>query len=440
LAAGVAMDDALGTRESAVNPTRHGALDGIVSIHAQETASLCETRLAQLRLPHVNLEALTRLDDRLVAHVDGLLVAGAHAQRALDAELQEPSFGAVFAAAVRAIEAGESESLRRLTVIARDSVLSLQGWMAAFGWVEPQRLQGIVRELLKSLEPTSRLAGFAACAMHRVDPGLATGPWLGEPVPAIRARALRAAGELGLSDLTPRCRAAITEDEDAECRFWATWSTVLLGNRGSALNALSEIGMTPEAPHRVRAFRLMLQAMDTRAAHATLQDVARDPTQLPWLLQGSGIVGDVTYVPWLLGHMASPETARAAGEAFTLITGADLDALQLWREQPEDFEAGPSEDPEDENVDLDADEGLMWPDQLKVEQWWVKNSKRFAPGQRYFMGAPVTRAHCIDVLKNGYQRQRILAAHYLCLLDPGTPLFNTSAPAWRQQKLLAQMV
>jgi hypothetical protein len=37
------------------------------------------------------------------------------------------------------------------------------------------------------------------------------------------------------------------------------------------------------------------------------------------------------------------------------------------------------------------------------------------------------------------QRQRILAAHYLCLLDPGTPLFNTSAPAWRQQRWLAKM-
>jgi hypothetical protein len=43
------------------------------------------------------------------------------------------------------------------------------------------------------------------------------------------------------------------------------------------------------------------------------------------------------------------------------------------------------------------------------------------------------------VLKTGHQRQRILAAHYLCLLNPGTPLFNTSAPAWRQQRLLAQM-
>jgi hypothetical protein len=35
--------------------------------------------------------------------------------------------------------------------------------------------------------------------------------------------------------------------------------------------------------------------------------------------------------------------------------------------------------------------------------------------------------------------QRILAAHYLCLLEPGTPLFNTSAPALRQQRLLAKM-
>jgi hypothetical protein len=50
-----------------------------------------------------------------------------------------------------------------------------------------------------------------------------------------------------------------------------------------------------------------------------------------------------------------------------------------------------------------------------------------------------TREHCIDVLKSGYQRQRILAAHYLCRLNPGTPLFNTSAPAWRQQRLLAKM-
>jgi uncharacterized protein (TIGR02270 family) len=170
-----------------------------------------------------------------------------------------------------------------------------------------------------------------------------------------------------------------------------------------------------------------------------LQDIAREPAQLRWLVQGSGIAGDPGYVPWLISLMATLETARLAAEALTLITGADLQALQLWRQRPEDFESGPTENPDDENVGLDPDEGLAWPDGPKVEGWWKASSSRFQKGTRYFMGAPLTREHCIHILKTGYQRQRILAAHYLCLLEPGTPLFNTSAPAWRQQRLLAKM-
>jgi hypothetical protein len=55
------------------------------------------------------------------------------------------------------------------------------------------------------------------------------------------------------------------------------------------------------------------------------------------------------------------------------------------------------------------------------------------------VGAVASREHCIAVLKTGYQRQRALAALHLSLIEPGSPLFNTSAPAWRQQRLLAQM-
>ena len=43
------------------------------------------------------------------------------------------------------------------------------------------------------------------------------------------------------------------------------------------------------------------------------------------------------------------------------------------------------------------------------------------------------------LLREGFQRQRIAAAEYLCLLQPGTPLFNTRAPAWRQKRWLAKM-
>ena len=132
-----------------------------------------------------------------------------------------------------------------------------------------------------------------------------------------------------------------------------------------------------------------------------------------------------------------PHGSRARRSALSPVV--DLALIDLECKPPENFESGPNDDPDDPNVDMDPDDGLPWPDRKKIEKWWAANGTRFPKGTRYFMGAPVTRAHCIDVLKNGYQRQRILAAHYLCLLEPGTPLFNTSAPAWRQQRLLAKM-
>jgi uncharacterized protein (TIGR02270 family) len=271
--------------------------------------------------------------------------------------------------------------------------------------------------------------------MHRVDPGFATRPWLRDPDAAVRSRALRAAGEIGYRDGLTTCVGALGED-DANVRFWAAWSAVLLGDRNRALRVLSADATTASA-HRARAFRLALQTLPVTDAHAILKTLARDPKDIRWLIQGSGIAGDPTYVSWLINHMSNPALARLAGEAFTLITGVDLDAQQMWGQRPENVESGPSDDPEDENVDMDPDEGLSWPDVKKVEGWWAKNDGRFQKGQRYFLGQPVSRGHCVDVLKHGYQRQRMLAAHYLSLLEPGTPLFNTSAPAWRQQRRLA---
>ena len=179
--------------------------------------------------------------------------------------------------------------------------------------------------------------------------------------------------------------------------------------------------------------------MSVRASHTALEDRGREPGSLRWLIQGSGIAGDPGYVPWLIKHMGNETTARLAGEAFSLITGADLALQDLERKPPKTFESGPTIDPDDLNVQMDPDEGLPWPDPERIEKWWSANGGRLRAGTRCFMGAPVTREHCIGVLKNGYQRQRILAAHYLCILQPGIPLFNTSAPAWRQQRLLAQV-
>ena len=182
-----------------------------------------------------------------------------------------------------------------------------------------------------------------------------------------------------------------------------------------------------------------MQLLNREAIREVLLPLARDGTSTRWAIIGAGISGDPTYVTWLIGLMGDEKLSRAAGEAFSLITGADLVLLNLERRAPEGVESGPNDDPSNPDVELDPDDGLPWPDPARVQAWWGGNGARFAAGNRYFVGEPLGREHCIEVLKSGYQRQRVLAAHYLCLLEPGTVLFNTSAPAWRQQQQLAAM-
>jgi uncharacterized protein (TIGR02270 family) len=409
----------------------------IIQLHAEEAAILYNIRTRLTVAPHVTLREVLKQDERLAAHLDGLSVAGEQGWPFCNALLEAPSEGAVFTGAVRAVEDRATLRLDRLFALTGALPRLAGGIIAAFEWLDADRLQGIVVQLLASDDALRRTVGIAACSTHRVDAGLVSARRLEDSDAGVRARALRAAGEIGLAAAIPACMAAIRGD-DQECRFWAAWATVLLGERGSGPDVLTD-ACFGRGPHRARSLRLAMQTLDLRAAHEVLQRLAQNPIDQRWLIGGAGIAGDPEYVPWLIKRMQDPATARLAGEAFTLITGGDLDQLKLDRARPTDFESGPTDDPDDPDVDMDPDDDLPWPDPQKIEKWWAANSSRFQKGTRYFMGAPVTREHCIEVLKTGYQRQRILAAHYLCLLEPGTPLFNTSAPAWRQQRLLAKM-
>ena len=201
--------------------------------------------------------------------------------------------------------------------------------------------------------------------------------------------------------------------------------------------------MKPSTPTRVPkkrlALRLMLKVLDLPSAQQLLKTIAHDPANKRLLVQGAGIAGDAQYLPWLIGQMADDKFTCLAGESFSMITGLDLAYLDLECKPPENVEAGPTENPEDENVAMDQDDSLPWPDAAKIQAWWQANQAHYPQGVRYFMGEPISAPHCQKVLREGYQRQRIAAAEYLCLLSSGTILFNTSAPAWRQQRWLGKM-
>ena len=405
--------------------------------HAEGASDTYVVRSVLTHSAHATLKQLARFDERLFGFLDGLAVGGDAGWALCQEGLEHASADTVFVAGYRALQDRRIDRLNAVLAISESLPEVYLGVLSALCWSEPKNLAGVVRDMLVGPSPYRRSLGIAACALHRVDPGLVGPPsLLQDPEPRVRCRSIRAAGELGIVDFLPLCSTCLA-DKDSEVRFWAAWSSVLLGGRKVAVHELAAFAGAQQ-PDAMSALMLGLQSLDVASSHVLLKSFA-ESVHRRLLLHGSGVVGDPKYIPWLMEHMRKDETSRLAGESFSLITGVDLEARSLDCPRPEDFEAGPTDNPDDDNVAMDPDEGLPWPDVQKIEAWWMQNRDRFTPGRRYFMGEPVTKEHCIHVLKHGYQRQRILAAQYLCLLEPGTPLFNTSAPAWRQQRLLARM-
>ena len=169
------------------------------------------------------------------------------------------------------------------------------------------------------------------------------------------------------------------------------------------------------------------------------QDQPEDKIRRRQLVRALGLLGDPRFVPWLIERMADPELMRLAGEAFCWITGADLARMDLETLQAPPLPEHPSDDPNDDDVSLDEDESLPWPDAAKVQAWWAKQTAMqaaAAAGQRLFEGEAPSAAAAQRVLREGTQRRRARAALLACVLQPGTKLFQIAARTRRQQRAL----
>jgi len=426
-----------GTREDTL---ARAPIPVVVQQHVEEAAHLRNVRSTLAHAPHVRLRHLERLDERIAAHLDGIAVAGEYGAALSRRALDPPGTGSVFTATVLAIESRDPARLQHVLALSADAAQSRRGLLSAFGWVSGASLRGITKTLLDANEPWWREVGLAACAMHRVDPGAAL---LQRAIdlenhPALTSRALHAATALGLVGFRDACVDRVRTSAEP-IAFAAACAATLLGDRTAAVDVLRSRTSAPGA-ERDAALALWLKLAPHDEVRELLKALHGKPGAISTLIRAIGVVGDSSYIPWLIARMDDLALTRLAGESFSLITGLDLSYLDLDRKPPENARSGPNDDPDDDDVAMDEDDGLPWPDQDKATDWWKANGSRFAPGTRYFMGHPPTTAHCLSVLQTGFQRQRRHAAEHLCLLQPGTPLFNTAAPAWRQQRLLAQMV
>jgi uncharacterized protein (TIGR02270 family) len=296
-------------------------LEHIVAQHAEEAAFLWHLRDGATVAPHYARRHLARLDARVEAHIDGLRIAGEAGWRMASEQFgARDEAGEAFVAAILALESGEAARIRPMVELADATPQVRRGLVGAMAWCAPAVLAPTVRGWDRSTEPTERLLALSACSVHRAGPGPGHEARIEDRDARVRARALRLAGELGDTSRLGACLAHL-DDDDAEAAFRAAWSAVLLGDRGAALRRLSATARAP-GPWRATALETALRAAGPRDGAELLRTLGHGDARQA--VMGLGHLGDPAAVPSLLTRLADPALARVAGEAFAMITGADL--------------------------------------------------------------------------------------------------------------------
>lgn len=406
-----------------------GVIPGVVEQHAQEAAFLWVLRDIAVLAPHYALGDLADLDRRVEAHLDGLRIAGDDGVRACQRQLGEKEPGEVFAAAVLAFDSADRAQITAVIEVAASLPELSRGLVSALGWLPYPRARGAIQGLTAGQSPALRRVAIAGCVAHRQDPGLGLDRALFDPDPRLRARALRAVGELGRKDRVPELLEHFKAAEP-ECRFAAAWSAALLGERkaASVLRTIAEAG----GPLADRAAAMAIRRMSPQEARDWLDDLVARPEHRRLAVIGAGVLGDPARIPWLLSFMSAPDLARVASQSFSMITGIDLSFERLDGASPKAIRPRPSDDAEDADVAMDPDDNIPWPEPGVIQAWWARHQGEFLRGRRYLLGKPILAPFLADALARGQQRQRAAAALELSILRPGQPLFEVRAPGFRQ--------
>lgn len=413
-------------------------LPAIVEQHAENAAFLWLLRDRAVLAPHISLAKLTELDGRIDAHLDGLRLAGDQGWQTCCDALAQGVTGELFAASVLALESADPGRIAVVLAVAARTTPLARAVVSAIGWVSPDLAVPIITHLVQSEVPLHRRIGVAGAAVHRINPGEVLNSSLRDRTnPLLVARALRAIGELGMKQMKSAVCAHLDSADD-DIRFAAAWSACLLGER-AAVRVLG--GFAVDAGrYAERACSIALRCLPLRDAYKAHDEIASHPELTRLAISAAGLIGDPALVGWLLHCAAAPEAARLAGEAFTMITGADLEQPALAGEPPEGFDAGPTDDPGDENVAPDPDEHLPWPNWEGLRDWWYDYRDQFRAGSRYLLGNPIEAGWLYEVLAAGKQRQRAAAALELALDRPGNVLFEVRAPGGEQKRLLSTLM
>lgn len=379
--------------------------------------------------PHYKQQDLSELEQRIDFQLNGLMTDPEQAWKICEDALvstEEP--GEAFTATVLAFRSLDIRKIQRAVEISLPIKSTFPGLASAIAWLPSRICHSWIKKFLTSKDLNHKYLAITVCSLRREDPReYLTTILHREDCRAhskLYARAIRLVGELKRRDLVSELQVAMGSDNQ-EISFWANWSAAILGDRARLKN-LKPIVLN-DGIFREKAIDLAFRGLPLEEARQWISLLAKNKKNAREVIYATAVLGDPQAVPWLIQQMRVPQFSRVAGEAFTTITGIELEENGLALEElPNLVNQFPDDDMNDD-IDLDVDENLPFPDVDKIAAVWQKYQHHFVSGKRYFLGKLIELDHLTHQSLQGAQRHRRAAALELALLQPDHFLPNYKA-------------
>lgn len=407
----------------------------VVEEHLEEAAYLWTQWERALIAPNYTLQEMAeRVEERLLANIDGLVVAGEAADErlvlpALEGDEPGKVFAAAFALLKRPASDGPKQVIGQLGINPElDAIL-----VRALELTHRKGLEEPLLEIVRSRDVARAGSALEVLAFRQVPVPLdLLKPLLAKDNPSILPAALRAArlaGERVIPLVEFAYRSPIAAARDA-----AVETGLVLGMR-SALLVCQEL---VEARKPDAAFPLLVLALggDPADLDRIIEALRTEPLR-PAALFALGFTGRSRGAEECLGWLGNDKVARVAGEAFSAITGLAIEGEYTRKEEAEKEEPIPFEDEDlDEPIVVGPEAALPLPDPSPVTAWWAKSKGGLEAAARYAGGRPLSSEALLETFKIASCRRRRPLGLDLAIRTHGEYVVETRT--WARAQLQAQ--
>jgi uncharacterized protein (TIGR02270 family) len=399
-------------------------ISDIAQEHFEELQFLWTQRRHALRSAAYTMREMSRLEERIEAHVQGLLVLGEHLPAFVASGLAASDEMAAFAAAYVLLRSGTQNALERV----RNALLEaegkrLEGIREALAHGPAQPLIPLLQSLFVSAPPPLAVAAGEALAFHRalqVSPEQLS-PLLRDEAPAVRRGAWRIVAYAGMS-VPPANYDIALRDDDPGVKTAALTAAAWNGY-GGWLTYCRALADAPE-PGGVHAIA-MLAAVLPPQEYKAITALAALPAFGPERYQIAAAFGHPVMIDFLLAEMesADPATAAGAGAAFSRMLGVAVDSGRRATIPPPDRQAV-------DEFEAEFLDEVQLPDVPRAREHWERMRPQLANATRVAHGLDVSAGinrETFGLLDRASRRELCLRAR-LTTGWSGTPLILEQFP------------